>query len=137
MTLITGNPTSTRSPSNGTRILLVEDDPQSRWVLSKLLSRSGCDCEVAANGQDALDVLERFRPDVILMDMMMPVLDGLEATRRIKTDPSLRDIPVIALTGDVTTSGEVRAWEAGFDDFLCKPAVLNDLLKCIRNHIRA
>src|SRR3982751_6298969 len=67
----------------GARILIVEDDPNSRWILCALLKRLGYQCQVATNGQEAMEAVQDFGPQVILMDLMMPVLDGLEATRRL------------------------------------------------------
>lgn len=110
------------------RILIVEDDANSRWVLCALIRRLGYDCQVAANGQQALDVVDEFEPDIILMDLMMPVLDGLEATRRLKADARTRGIPILALTGNATPQGLSAAHRAGCDDCLAKPVVFQDLL---------
>jgi CheY-like chemotaxis protein len=119
-----------RSP----RILIVEDDPHSGWLLSAVLRRLGYDCEIARNGAEALEQVGSFEPEVILMDLMMPVLDGAEATRRLKTRSETRDIPVIILTADATPAGEAAAWRAGCDDLLTKPVVLDRLLDCLDAH---
>src|SRR3954454_20975697 len=92
-------------PTRGPRILIVEDDPNCRWVLCALMRRMGYDCQVARDGREALELVESSEPQVILMDLMMPVLDGLEATRRLKADARTRGIPVLALTGNVTPHG--------------------------------
>lgn len=115
--------------SRGLRVLIVEDDPNSRWVLCALMRRLGYDCQVAVDGQEALQMVARFKPQAILMDLMMPVMDGLETTRRLKADAATRGIPILALTGNSTPTGERVARSAGCDDFLTKPVVLSDLLK--------
>jgi CheY-like chemotaxis protein len=115
--------------------LIVEDDPNSRWVLCALLKRLGYDCCVATNGQEALDMVEDFGPQAILMDIMMPVLDGLEATTRLKANARTRGIPILALTGNVTPSGISAAQEAGCDDLLAKPIVLQDLITRLQRHL--
>jgi CheY-like chemotaxis protein len=123
------------SPRAG-RILIVEDDPNSRWALCAILKRMGFECRTAENGKQALSAVTDDAPDVILMDLMMPVLDGLEATRHLKADGATRAIPVVALTANDTSSGRSDAREAGCDDFIPKPVVLDDLVKCIHAHLR-
>ena len=117
------------------RVLIAEDDPSSRGVLCALLRRLGYDCQVATNGEEALELVRRFEPQVILMDLMMPVLDGLEATRRLKSDIQTREIPILALTGNVTPQGRSAAHLAGCDDFLTKPVVLKDLIDQLQYHL--
>ncbi len=112
----------------GARVLIAEDDPNSRWVLCSLMRRLGYDCQTACDGVEALELAESFRPSLILMDLMMPRLDGLEATRRLKADARTREIPVVALTGNVTAASETAARGAGCDDFVPKPIVLSVLL---------
>lgn len=110
------------------RILIVEDDPNSRWVLCALMRRLGYDCQVATNGQEAIELVERLGPKVILMDLMMPVLDGLETTRRLKADARTRGIPIMAITGNITAQGRLAAHRAGCDDCLTKPVVFQEFL---------
>ena len=110
------------------RILLVEDNEMNRDMLSRRLERRGHRVLCAMNGQEGLDVAARDRPDLILMDMSLPVLDGWEATRRLKADPLLKTIPVIALTAHAMTSDEEQARAAGCDDFDTKPVELARLL---------
>jgi len=119
----------------GARILIVEDDPNSRWVLCALLKRLGYLCQVATNGQEALEAVDEFGPQVILMDLMMPVLDGLEATRRLKSDARTRGIPILVLTGNVTPAGISDAHRAGCDGLLAKPIVLPDLLDRLQRYL--
>lgn len=119
-------------PAPGLRVLIAEDDPGSRWALSTLLRKLGYDCEVATNGQEVLEKVEGFDPGAIVMDLMMPVIDGLEATRLLKSDARTRSIPILALTAMATASDADEARNAGCDDFLTKPVVLPDLLKSLR-----
>ena len=112
----------------GLRILVVEDDPSARWALCTLMKKLGYNCQTACDGEDALRMVESFVPQVILMDLMIPGLDGLETTRRLKADARTQKIPILALTGMVSEMIEATAREAGCDDFLSKPIVLNDLL---------
>ncbi|MBX6315498.1 MAG: response regulator [Isosphaeraceae bacterium] len=121
----------------GLRVLIVEDDPNCRWVLCALMKRMGYECQVATDGQAALRMAEEFAPQVILMDLMMPVLDGWEATRRLKADERMRSIPVLALTGDATPDGESAARRAGCDDFVPKPIIFPDLLERLHRLVTA
>lgn len=111
-----------------TRILLVEDNEMNRDMLSRRLVRKGFEVEVAVDGQQALDVAESTAPDVILMDMSLPVLDGWEATRRLSANPVTAKIPVIALTAHAMESDREAALEAGCVDYDTKPIDLPRLL---------
>lgn len=126
---------SGRRAARPPRVLVVEDDPGSRWTLAALLQRTGFECRVASNGREALEVAPAFGPDVILMDLMMPELDGLEATRRLKADARTREVAVVALSGNVTRLGESAARTAGCDDFVTKPVVFPDLVERLRRHL--
>lgn len=106
------------------RILLVEDNEINRDMLSRRLERRGYSVLCASDGQQGIDVAIREKPDLILMDMSLPVVDGWEATRRLKADPAVRGIPVIALTAHAMASDEQQAREAGCDDFDTKPVEL-------------
>jgi CheY-like chemotaxis protein len=111
------------------RILLVEDNELSRDMLSRRLSRRGYEVLLAMDGAQAVDTARSDAPDIILMDMSLPVIDGWEATRRIKADAGTRDIPIIALTAFAMASDERKAREAGCDDFDTKPVDLPRLLE--------
>ncbi len=111
------------------RVLIAEDDPHSRWALSTLMKRLGFHCQVASDGEEVLRLVEEFRPHVILMDLMMPRLDGVEATRRLKADARTRDIPVLVMTGNIAPTYQQLARSAGCDDLMPKPLVLRDLLE--------
>ena len=110
------------------KILLVEDDEMNRDMLSRRLARKGYEVVCAVDGQQGLDLARRERPDLILMDMSLPVLDGWEATRRLKADAELKALPVIALTAHAMASDEQQAREAGCDDYDTKPIELPRLL---------
>jgi len=113
------------------RILLVEDNEMNRDMLSRRLERRGYTVVCAVDGQQGIEAVVREKPDLVLMDMSLPVVDGWEATRRLKADPSVRGIPVIALTAHAMASDEQQAREAGCDDFDTKPVELPRLLQKI------
>lgn len=132
---ITLNATTIASPPRASRVLIVEDDPRARWALCAILKQMGFECSTAGNGRQAIEAVATDTPDLILMDLMMPVLDGLEATRRLKADAATRSIPVLALTADDTPSGRSNAHQAGCDDFVPKPVVMGDLVERIHRHL--
>jgi len=111
------------------KVLLVEDNEMNRDMLSRRLVRNGYDVVIAVNGQEGLDMAAGEKPDLILMDMSLPVLDGWEATRRLKADPATAAIPVIALTAHAMESDKEKALAAGCDDFDTKPIELPRLLE--------
>jgi len=115
------------------RILLIEDNEMNRDMLSRRLERKGYTVLVAVDGQEGLVKARQEPPDLILMDMSLPVVDGWEATRRLKADPSTRHIPVIALTAHAMASDEQQARAAGCDDFDTKPIELPRLLQKIES----
>ena len=110
------------------KILLVEDNEMNRDMLSRRLERRGYGVLIATDGEEGVSLARKEKPDLILMDMSLPVLDGWEATRRIKAEGETRHIPVIALTAHAMTTDEQRAREAGCDDFDTKPIDLARLL---------
>jgi CheY-like chemotaxis protein len=110
------------------RILLVEDNEMNRDMLSRRLERKGHQVVMATDGQQALDLALAEKPDLILMDMSLPVLDGWEATRRLKADAQTRQIPIIALTAHAMAEDERKAREAGCNDYDTKPIELGRLL---------
>lgn len=111
-----------------TRILLVEDNEMNRDMLSRRLSRRGFDVLIAENGKAGVELAASEMPDLILMDMSLPVMDGWEATRRIKANPVTSRIPVIALTAHAMTSDREMALGAGCDDYDSKPVDLSRLV---------
>ena len=110
------------------RIVLVEDNEMNRDMLTRRLVRRGYTVAVAVDGQEALEVVAREMPDVVLMDMGLPVLDGWEATRRLKADPVTARIPVIALTAHALSTDREEALAAGCDDYETKPIDLERLI---------
>jgi two-component system, cell cycle response regulator DivK len=120
-----------------TRILLVEDNEMNRDMLSRRLSRRGFEVLIAENGQAGVELTISERPDLILMDMSLPVMDGWEATRRIKADPATSGIPVIALSAHAMTSDREMALAAGCDDYDSKPVDLSRLVQKIEQLLAA
>jgi CheY-like chemotaxis protein len=110
------------------KILLVEDNEMNRDMLSRRLLRNNFEVVMAVNGQEGVDMARSERPDLILMDMSLPVMDGWTATRTIKADDSTKAIPVIALTAHAMESDREQAMQAGCDDFDTKPIELPRLL---------
>ncbi len=109
-------------------ILLVEDNELNRDMLSRRLARRGYTVTCAVDGQQGLELARETSPDLILMDMSLPVLDGWQATRQIKDDPRTRHIPVIALTAHAMAEDERKARESGCDDYDTKPVEFDRLL---------
>ena len=110
------------------KILLVEDNEMNRDMLSRRLTRKGFDVIVAVDGIEGLSLAASERPDLILMDMSLPVMDGWEATRQVKAAPETNHIPVIALTAHAMSNDREKALEAGCDDYDTKPVELERLL---------
>ena len=111
------------------KILLVEDNEMNRDMLSRRLERKGYAVALAVDGQQGIEQAAADPPALILMDMSLPVLDGWEATRRLKADPRTKHIPVIALTAHAMQGDEQKAKEAGCDDYDVKPVELPRLLE--------
>jgi CheY-like chemotaxis protein len=110
------------------KVLLVEDNEENRDALSRHLRRKGYEVLVAIDGREGMDVARAKTPDLILMDMSLPVLDGWQATQQLKAAPQLRGIPVIALTAHAMAGDRQRALEAGCDDYDTKPIEFPRLL---------
>jgi two-component system, cell cycle response regulator DivK len=114
-----------------TKILVVEDNELNLDMLSRRLKRRNYEVLVAEDGQAGIEIATAEQPDLILMDMSLPVLDGWEATRRLKASPETRDIPVIALTAHAMAEDREKALAAGCDDYDTKPVELGRLLRKI------
>ena len=110
------------------KILIVEDDELNRDSLRRLLRRRGFDIVLAVDGEDGIAVARAEAPDLILMDMSLPVVDGWEATRQLKADPAIQATPIIALTAHAMSGDRDKALAAGCDDFDTKPIDLDRLL---------
>ena len=115
-----------------TTILLVEDNELIREMLTRRLSKRGYDVLVAADGREGMNAAKQQLPDLILMDVGLPEIDGCEATRRLKADPATSGIPLIILTAHATTGEREQAMQAGCDDFATKPIDFPQLLKSIQ-----
>lgn len=110
------------------KILIVEDNEMNRDMLSRRLKRKGYDVIMAVDGEQGVSMAKSEIPDIILMDMSLPIIDGWEATKQIKTDEKTQSIPIIALTAHAMTGDREKAIEAGCDDYDTKPIELTRLL---------
>jgi two-component system, cell cycle response regulator DivK len=110
------------------KVLLVEDNEMNRDMLSRRLIRRGFQVVFAMDGQQGIDLARSERPDIIIMDMSLPVVDGWEATRRLKADDATRSVPVIGLTAHAMSGDREKAIEAGCDDYDTKPVELDRLI---------
>ena len=118
------------------RILVVDDQEDNRRILRDLLSAAGFDIVEAADGEGAVSQAQTESPDLILMDIQLPGIDGYEATRRIKAEPGLRRVPLIAVTSYALSGDEGRALEAGCDDYVTKPFSPRALLAKVREYLQ-
>ena len=116
-------------------ILVVEDQEDNRQILRDLLGSVGHDMLEAHDGQQALDMVAKQRPDLILMDIQLPIMDGYEATRRIKADPATKNIPIIVVTSYALSGDEGKARDAGCDAYVTKPYSPRQLLAKIREYL--
>jgi CheY-like chemotaxis protein len=113
------------------KVLLVEDNEMNRDILFRRLSRRGYVVVFAVNGQQGVEMARSEEPDIILMDMSLPVMDGWEATRRLKADNATRNVPVIGLTAHAMSGDQEKALAAGCDDYDTKPVELDRLIEKI------
>lgn len=121
--------------SDMTSVLLVDDSPDTLGMLTDALSLSGMEVQVARSGREALNAVDRYLPDIVLMDAMMPGLDGFETCQILKGEKGLEDVPVIFMTGFDETEHVVRALASGGVDFIAKPVALDELLARIKVHL--
>jgi len=119
------------------RILVIEDHEDNRRILRDLLTSAGYEPIEAVSGEEGVALAETHRPDLILMDIQLPGLDGYEATRRIKANPALRHIPVIAVTSYALSGDDVKARAAGCDAYVTKPFSPRALLAKVREFLPA
>jgi two-component system, cell cycle response regulator DivK len=118
-------------------ILLIEDQEDNRRIVRDLLASVGYDLIEALTGEDGVALAERHRPDLILMDVLLPGMNGYEATRLIKAKPDLRQIPIIAVTSYALSGDDIQALEAGCDAYIAKPFSPRELLAKIREFLPA
>jgi two-component system, cell cycle response regulator DivK len=119
----------------GKRILVIEDHEENRRLLRDLLTSFGYELTEAVTGEDGLKAAEGNPPELILMDIQLPGIDGYETTRRLKANPALNHIPVIAVTSYALSGDDVKALEAGCDAYVTKPFDPADLLEKIRGYL--
>ena len=117
-------------------VLVVDDIKSNRTLINELLSGAGFEVIEAENGQEALLFAEEYHPDIIIMDIRMPVMDGFEATRRLKSNPDTKDIAIIALTASVKSGDKSKTEEYGFDGFLRKPVKIRDLFGELSHYVK-
>ena len=116
-------------------ILVVEDQEDNRQILRDLLGNAGYELTEVENGEEAIAAAGKQRPDLILMDIQLPIMDGYEATRRIRTNPDLRSVPIIAVTSYALAGDEDKALAAGCDGYVTKPYSPRDLLAKVRTYL--
>jgi len=117
------------------RILVIEDQEDNRQIVRDLMTASGYELIEATTGEEGLEAAARERPDLILMDIQLPGIDGYEVTRRIKADPNLRQIPIIAVTSYALSGDDKKAFAAGCDGYVTKPYSPRLLLAKIREYL--
>jgi len=125
----------TKAKADTPLVLVVDDFEDNRAMYVEYLSFQGLRVEEAVNGEEAVTKARALLPDVIIMDLSLPVMDGWEATRIIKSDPKTKHIRVVALTGHAEPAHAKRALEAGCDDFVAKPCLPENLLAKVREHL--
>ncbi len=113
------------------KVLIVEDDELNSDMLSQRLKRKGYEIMLAVNGEEAIQVAKKSKPDLILMDMGLPVLDGWEASRQLKADKATKHIPIIALTAHTMSEERERVFEVGCDEYESKPVDFEQLIEKI------
>jgi len=118
------------------RILIVDDNATNRKLACDVLAWDGCTVEQAESAVHALALLPSFRPDLILMDISMPGMDGLTLTRQLKADPTTRDVPIVALTASAMKGDDHRAREAGCDGYISKPIDTRKFAAQVAAHLR-
>jgi len=118
------------------RILVVEDQEDNRQILRDLLGSTGYELVEVEDGVQAVAAVAKERPDLILMDIQLPIMDGYEATRRIRSNPDNKSIPIIAVTSYALTGDESKALEAGCDAYVAKPYSPRQLLAKIREYLQ-
>jgi two-component system cell cycle response regulator DivK len=117
------------------RILVIEDNDDNRRIMRDLLTSAGYELNEAQTGETGVALAAALRPDLILMDIQLPGIDGYEATRRIKAMTGLREIPIIAVTSYALSGDDVRAWEAGCDGYVAKPFSPRKILEMVREFL--
>jgi two-component system, cell cycle response regulator DivK len=118
------------------KIVLVEDNEDNRDMLSRRLTRKGYEVLIAVNGEEAVELVKKEQPALVLMDISLPLMDGFEATRRLKSLDDTKNIPIVALTAHAMSGDREKAIDAGCDDYDVKPVELTRLLSKIENLLK-
>jgi two-component system, cell cycle response regulator DivK len=118
------------------KIVLVEDNEDNRDMLSRRLTRKGYEVLIAVNGEEAVELVKKEQPALVLMDISLPLMDGFEATRRLKSTDATKNIPIVALTAHAMSGDREKAIDAGCDDYDVKPVELTRLLSKIENLLK-
>jgi CheY-like chemotaxis protein len=117
-------------------VLAVDDIPLNLLLVQKMLSKFNFRMRTASGGQQALDAVAQERPDLILLDLMMPVVDGFEVIRRLREDPATADIQIVILSALNSNEDVVKGFNAGANDFIMKPIIMEKLLSCVVNQLK-
>jgi CheY-like chemotaxis protein len=121
---------------NMSTVMVVDDMPVVRETVAKLLKHEGFDTVCAANGQEALDAVRRVPPDLVLLDVMMPVMDGMQFLEQLRADPKIRDIPVIVMTAFSDDEWQRRALQLGISEYLVKARCsISEMISSVRQHV--
>lgn len=120
----------------GYNVLAVDDIPLNLLLVQKMLSRFNFRLRTATNGQQALDAVAQERPDLILLDLMMPGIDGFEVIRRLRANPETADIQIIILSALNSNEDVVKGFDVGANDFIMKPIIMEKLLSCVVTHLQ-
>lgn len=135
-TTLDGQPLPVPVQPFNTCVLMVEDDEDTRFMLRLMLEkRGGVSVVEAENGEMAIALAENVRLDLILMECCLPLLDGFEATRRIREGVSARDVPIVFMSGHAQPAAKTKAFAAGCDDYLVKPFALDELERVLERHL--
>jgi len=118
------------------RILFVEDDMDTYELVQFLMERNGYEMFLAANGRDGVSAAIKQKPDLILMDLSLPEMDGWSAAKKIKSNPGTKDIPIIALTAHALVNDRKRALDAGCDDYIVKPIDVDELIRIVSQALK-
>jgi len=121
----------------GESILVVDDEPANLRLLTVLLSRNGYQVHEARTAEEALEIVAKFRPRLVLADIQLPGMDGLEMTRRLKSNPETKDIVVVAVTAFAMKGDEEKALDAGCDGYITKPIDVTSLPRILRKYFRS
>ena len=118
------------------KILVIEDNEQSRYLFSFILEKNGCQVITARDGLEGITRAKEEKPDLILVDIRMPVMDGYEVTRHLRELPEFKDVPIIALTAYAMKEDEEKTLEAGCDGYITKPIIPEEFIKVVNSYLK-